>query len=669
MVTGSTYVKTCVENTQKFVLQYHRPLVVSLNMLLTACSFVTALGLRFDFNLQDRLTFTYAFMPFVLLCAIRMGAYTYFRLNQGYWRYVSTSEAVDILKAHVLSSVIFMASVGFLRINSFPRSIVLIEFALSLLFSAGARLFVRLVCERYLSSHELTQDSKEVVVIGAGVSGHLLVKTLKGMPRRPYRPVAFFDDNESLFGASIHGVTVAGPISGLRDYLQRNTRVTAVLVAVPMLSSVKLKEIEDVCDLYHLPLKRLQSFEDIACQETFEPKSPISIEQVLSREVNFGHENSIAEVIRGKRVLITGAGGSIGSELVRQTLSFGPAEVVLLDQSEYNLFSIEQELKASGCTVRRLFRLATIVDKVRLERIFDESRPQIVFHAAAYKHVPLLESNSYEAFTNNILGTRNLIQVASQYGAERFIFISTDKAVDPTSLMGCTKRIAELMVSQADSLARHCPGEMNDLSIKRKPMSTAVVRFGNVINSAGSVIPMFKKQILAGGPLTVTHPKMERYFMSISEAVRLVLTAGTLGAQGEIFLLDMGKPIRIVDVAEKLLALYGRRDIPIVFTGLRPGEKLTERLFSHSEARSKTRFKKIFALRSLVPCADDVFAWVREIEDQLFQLTDLQIEAATRGFVVKTQSVDRVDQRIPALEVPVMEHADYTKAAPRIVNA
>ncbi|MCB0323046.1 MAG: polysaccharide biosynthesis protein [Bdellovibrionales bacterium] len=650
---------------QDFIIRGHTPLIVLLNFLLTAVSYALALGLRFDFTFDERFTLQFFFIPLCVLWAVRAAAYYYFKLHRGYWRYVSTTEAVDLLKAHAVSSVLFAAGVGLLQLEGFPRSLVFMEFTLSLLIAMGSRLGVRLCCEKYLSG-QLAQrgETKDVVVIGAGASGHLLVRMLHGLPNARYRAMAIFDDTDQFTRTSIHGVPVVGTTSELGDFLERHTRIAAVILAVPTLSAAKQQEIQQVCERFHLPLKRLQSFEDIACYESAEPLQPLSVEQVLSREIEVEHEEEIRNAIAGKRVLITGAGGSIGSELVRQVVGFGPSQLILVEKCEYNLFAIQQELLADQSGVKKVFSLANICDAARLDTIFSEYRPQLVFHAAAYKHVPLLEANCYEAFVNNIIGTRTVFETAQRYSAERFVLISTDKAVDPSSVMGCTKRIAELMVALRDR------GDKRNGSTGPK-MSTAVVRFGNVINSAGSVIPVFKKQILSGGPITVTHPDMERYFMSIPEAVRLVLTAGTLGDCGEIYLLDMGKPIKIVEVAKKLLALYGRRDIPIVFTGLRPGEKLSETLFSLSELRMSSRFRKVFVVKSKSEQRGDVFEWIDAVSKQIPRLSELQIEAAIRGYV---KAADQ-EARLPLVANGVQhdfvrsEESSESPDARRIVNA
>jgi FlaA1/EpsC-like NDP-sugar epimerase len=417
----------------------------------------------------------------------------------------------------------------------------------------------------------------------------------------------------------------------LDSVLQQNPRIAAVILAIPNLSSLKLDELRQICSSHQVPMKQLQTYEEIACADPFEPKTKLTVEEILERDIKVTDNPLIFAQIHDKTVLVTGAGGSIGSELVRQVLSFLPRQLILFDKSEYNLYAIEQELRRVEPTVQKIVVLGSVVDDKRLESVFSRYHPEIVFHAAAYKHVPLLESNCYEAFVNNIIGTRNLVRSAKRWGTDRFILISSDKAVDPSSVMGATKRIKELMVGDANN-RYHAKGE------RGHHLHTAVVRFGNVINSSGSVIPLFKQQILAGQPLTVTHPDMDRYFMSIREAVQLVLMAGILGHDGEIFLLDMGKPIKIVDVAKKLRALYGRRDIPIVFTGLREGEKLSEVLYSTTETRHPTEFGKVFSVHSRYHTSQNVFDWVEQLSSHLYDLDDEDIGREIHQFVANANS-------------------------------
>ncbi len=438
------------ESLRSLILSIRVPLIVSLNLGITVFSFLLAMLLRFDFAIPvERISFERFFFPLILLLVFRASTNSWFGLNRGYWRFVSTTEVVDLLKASALSSILLSASLAVFRLDGFPRSVVFIEFVLSLLLGMGARLIVRLISERYVfGGSRKSPQRKDVVIVGGGVSGHLLVKAFRSLPDMPYRPTAILDDNVRLRGDSLHGVKIVGPISALAEYLESAKNVGTVILAIRQLSPAKLRSIEEACARNHVPLKRLQSFEDIACSAPQEPSTGLSIEQMLSKEENPEHEADIRAAIAGRRVLITGAGGSIGSELVRQVISFEPSEVLLVEKSEYNLFSIEQELRGRAKNVKKEFLLSNITNRRRLDRLFQDYRPQIVFHAAAYKHVPLLEANCYEAFLNNIIGTRNVLEAAEQCRAERFVLISTDKAVDPSSIMGSSKRVAELMVAQ-----------------------------------------------------------------------------------------------------------------------------------------------------------------------------------------------------------------------------
>lgn len=597
-------------------------LILVLNLFVTSLSYFLALGLRFDFDFSEIFPLHRSLLPLSFLLLFRHAAYAHWSLNQGYWKYVSTYDAFRILKAHVASSACLAVAIFLLRIEAFPRSVLFIELTISILLSAGSRLITRTLSERLLTTRDPapSQPVRQAIVVGAGDSGHLLIKNMLSHRRLSYLPVAVLDDNDRYLGARVFGVPVFGPLSSLEACLARYPHVSAVIIAIPTLSLKRTSQIADLCKSLGVPFKKLQSFEDLACIDVSARHEGISIESLLDKEVQVEHEAEIREELRGRRVLVTGAGGSIGSELVRQILEFGPSEIVLLDNCEYNLFTLNRELNGSYPDVTRQVVIASITDRARLLQVFDESRPEFIFHAAAYKHVPLMEDNCYEAFRNNIIGTRNLLDLAVQYEVRRFVLISSDKAVAPSSVMGCSKLIAEMLVQHYAASA--------DGRADNHPLSTAVVRFGNVINSTGSVIPIFKQQILSGGPITVTHPDMERYFMSVREAVRLVLTAGTLGERGEIYILNMGKPIKIVDVARKMLALYGRRDIEIVFTGMRPGEKLSEELLTSAELWTPSRFNKVNRVQHSIEPAFDISRWVTDVETGLAEMDNAEIKRA-----------------------------------------
>ena len=609
----------------------HHRLALGATALITVAALTTSLYLRFEGHPFSLLTREVA-MTLLLLLITRALTYRWYELFHTRWRYTSPPEAIAISKAHIMSSLPLVLPLPFGVLPILPHSVVLGECLLSILFVFGSRLSIRALSEHLFSSTSPQQAARrEVLVIGAGVSGHLFVRTILSQPRLNFVPIGFLDDSPSLSRCKVHQIPVMGPLSLLDSVLRQHPQIAAVIIAIPGLSSLKLEELKEICDAHHIPLKQLQSYEEIACSDPFEPKTKLTVEEVLDRDIRVTYDPLIFAEIHDKTVLITGAGGSIGSELVRQVLSCSPARLILLDKSEYNLYAIDQEIKRVAPEVEKMMVLGTVVDAKRLDKTFALYQPDIVFHAAAYKHVPLLETNCYEAFINNIIGTRNLVRCSKRWGAERFILISSDKAVDPSSVMGATKRIKELMIKEANE-RYHGKGQ-------RSPhLHTAVVRFGNVINSSGSVIPLFKQQILSGQPLTVTHPDMDRYFMSIREAVQLVLTAGILGHDGEIFLLDMGKPLKIVEVAKRLRALYGRRDLPIVFTGLREGEKLSEVLYSTVETRQPTEFGKVFSVHSDYHTSQNVYDWVEYISEKIDDMSDEEIGVAIHQFVTDVNS-------------------------------
>jgi FlaA1/EpsC-like NDP-sugar epimerase len=605
-----------------FLVKLRMPLILSVNAFLTCIALLLALGLRFDFDFEEIYSYQLQLLSLILI-TLRLVSYIYFSLNQSHWRYSSVKDLKDIIKAHALSSAFLAASIYIFQIP-FPRSCIVIEYIISVFFAGGGRLFVRSLSEYFSGKDKLNAklEARDTVILGGGNSGHLLIKLISNSSHIPYIPVGILDDSERLIGTSISGVKVLGQISLLDEYLNTNPNIGAVLSAIPSITASKMEVIKEICHQHSVTFKKLQSFEDIACLDAGSALQDVSIESVLDKETSVAHEKDISIAIHGKKVLVTGAGGSIGSEIVRQIIGFGASKLILLDQSEYNLYKLANELRDSSGEIT--YSICNVRDKERLALIFSKERPEIVYHAAAYKHVPLMEDNCYEAFVNNIIGTRNVYQASIRNGVRKFVLISTDKAVDPSSVMGCTKKIAELMLQY---LARS----------DKFGTDVSAVRFGNVINSNGSVIPLFKEQIAKGGPITVTHPDMERYFMSITEAVKLVLTAGTLGEDGEIYVLNMGKKLKIVDVAKKMLTLYGRRDLQVIYTGLRPGEKMTEELLCQYEDIVPTRFEKISKLVSSLFPGVQIVEWIEQMEKNLASTADERIGIEMKKFIKKIE--------------------------------
>lgn len=465
-----------------------------------------------------------------------------------------------------------------------PRSVIITDLLMSFLFLTGFRLALRLTRERFFGKAAANGNGKRrrVAIIGAGDVGANLARDLQMRRGLGMKPVAFFDDDRRKWGNTIHGIEVAGPPEELPDLVRRH-QLSEVIIAMPSASGRRIREIVTLLNHLHLRFEIVPSYEQMLTGKVQVSQiRPVEIQDLLGRDpINLSTER-IRELIAGKVVLVTGAGGTIGGELCRQIASHGAGIVLMVERSEFLLFQIEQELRSLGFGPTILPIVADILDQEQMSRIFERYRPSLVFHAAAHKHVPMMEHQPAEAFRNNTVGSRRLAQLAATHGVERFVLISTDKAINPTNVMGATKRLAELFLQAFQGSARGT--------------KFMAVRFGNVLGSSGSVIPTFKKQIAAGGPVTVTHPEVTRYFMTVSEAVGLVLQSATFGNGGEIFVLDMGQPIKIVDLARQLIELSGLepdRDIEIQFTGLRPGEKLFEELSHTSENLVPTDHPKI----------------------------------------------------------------------------
>ncbi len=558
-------------------------------------------------------------LPVWMLVLVRSGLYT------RNWQYASLGELGTILKVVLIATLINLAlAFGIYRALNWmspelPRSLPFIVALLALMVIVGTRYSVRFM-DRLRRQHQFAgRPHKNVVVYGAGGSGAMIVREMQANPQRGLNPVAFLDDDVRKHGTFILGIPVIGGRESIAA-AAKEYHAEEAIIAVPTAPGKTIREIAAQCMQHKLGVKTVPGmFELLDGSVTVSKLRNVDIDDLLRREPIATETGAIAEMLRGKRILITGAGGSIGSELCRQIARSAPAQMILLGHGENSLFYSSNELIAAYPTIEFASVVADVRDAPRIRAVMARYRPELVFHAAAHKHVSLMETNVEDAVTNNVLGTRVMVDAAIESNVERFVMISTDKAVNPVSVMGATKRVAELYV-HARAL------ETSNRFV--------AVRFGNVLGSRGSVVPIFKQQIANGGPIQVTHPEVKRFFMTIPEAVQLVLQAATLGKGGEIFALDMGEPIRIVDLAQDLIRLSGLqvgRDIDIVFTGLRPGEKLAEELFVPGERYERTPREKIFVARNGVRPAENEHARLYAAIDELVQRAEYGDADAVRG--------------------------------------
>jgi len=583
-----------------------RALVIAVHLGLWSVALVLAFVLRFEFNVppqyQDQVA---VWLP--LLLAVRTAAFYRFGLFRGMWRYTGAKDAVAISKATTLST---LAMVGFLVLGfqTFPRSIVVIEWLAAIMLVGGFRFAARALRTTRLPPLPPEAKPQRILILGAGDAGEMLLREIEKRHAARFKPVGLLDDDARKRGAHIHGVRVLGTIEEIPVHATQRD-VDEVIIAIPSATGTQMRRIVDLCKAAGVRFRTIPGLDHlIDGRVTVNQLRPVAIDDLLGREPVKLDMDAISAAMKGHVVMVSGAGGSIGSELCRQVCKFQPAAILLVERSENALFHIHRELLATSCTSVTLVPcIADVGDAARMTDLFEAHRPNVVLHAAAHKHVPMMEWNPGEAVKNNVLGTRTLAELADRHGVERFVMISTDKAVNPTSVMGASKRVAEIYV-QALS--------------QRSKTRFVTVRFGNVLGSAGSVIPIFQEQIAAGGPVTVTHPEMKRYFMTIPEASQLVLQAGTMGGGGEIFILDMGEPVKIADLARDLITLTGLEpgvDVEIRFTGIRPGEKLFEELSVDAEIAEKTRHPKIFVGRFRPQPWD-------EMETQLAELGSLAHE-------------------------------------------
>lgn len=541
----------------------------------------TAYWLRYNMHpFPKMLTSSHSYIALSLLTVIQVGCYFYFKTYRGLWRFSSLNDVLRIIKAS-LCAMMLVIPVFYLTsiLQHLPRTILPLYCMILTTLLCSGRLMLRLYWDRRARGHELT-DIKRVLIVGAGLAGEGLVRDLKRS--NYYQPVGFVDDNSSKRGLEVHGVPVLGTIRQITERVNQYS-IDLIFIAIPSARSVEMRRIVTYCESSNVPFRTLPSLSALASGRVeVNALRPVNIEDLLGRdEVNLQWDKLTAG-IAGKRVLVTGGGGSIGSELCRQIMALRPAGLAIVENSEFNLYQIEQELSEKFPYIPMMLSLVSITDEVAVGRLFADFSPEIVFHAAAYKHVPLLQDQVRVAVLNNVLGTQIVAKASAASEVEKFILISSDKAVNPTNIMGTTKRVAEIYCQNLD---------------RRVKTQFITVRFGNVLGSAGSVVPLFQKQLKRGGPITVTHPDMQRYFMTIPEASQLILQAMVNGSGGEIFVLDMGEPVKISYLAEQMIRLAGKepgKDIMIEYTGLRPGEKLFEELFHESEQLASTEHEKLF---------------------------------------------------------------------------
>src|SRR5579864_339899 len=583
------------ESVDQFVL--HRKLLILVSQAaLLVFSYYCAFLLRFDFTLDGSVrSFFWKTLGVVLI--LKLVFFSVFGLLRGWWQYVGMSDLLDISKASIASSAILIAIVQLGTWPSgYPRSVLLLDLALTILFTGGARCAVR----AYTDSVQHYAAQKNTLIVGAGAAGSVIVRELQRNPRLDYKPVVFLDDNRAKKGLKIHGVKVLGTTDSLSTMIERHS-VACVIIAIPSATGEQIQRIVGKCRECKVDFKILPTLSDrLDRPSLIHQLRSVRVEDLLGRKPVHLDVEAIKEKLHGNVVLVTGAAGSIGSELVRQLAQFAPREVILYDRCENDLFKLGMELAARMPELNFVPVVGDILDVGLLREVFSLQRPHFVFHAAAYKHVPMMERNCFQAISNNVFGTYNVALVSRQYGVEQFVLISSDKAVNPTNIMGTTKRVAELII----------------LGLQKAHTRFCAVRFGNVLGSNGSVLPIFEQQIAKGGPITVTHPDARRFFMTIPEASQLVLQASAMGRGGEIFVLDMGEPMKITDLATNLIRLSGLepgREIEIAFTGLRPGEKLFEELSFEQEGIKPTAHDKIRVFDGGEVRFDQVQSWLNAL--------------------------------------------------------
>ncbi len=601
---------------------WKRIIAIVIDLVIITFTFYLAFWIR---SLDERFLFHEYFVIFrqtlPLVTVVYLFSFIFFGLYKGLWQYASVKELLRIFKAVAIGSFLTVGGIVFiLNLRVFPRSVYIIHPLLLFLFVGASRFGGRIF--KYISPSSFLNIShlKQVILVGAGDAGEMIVRESLRHPENGYRIIGFVDDNPEKVNKDIHGVKILGPVETLPGIVKRKS-VDEIVITIPSASREQIRRIIHICDETKVPFKITPSLSDvIEGKVAFDQVRKVEVKDILSREAVKLDLEGISHYISGKRILITGAGGSIGSELCRQLTRFNPELLILFGRGEFSLYNTERELREKYPSLAVTPVIANIRDESRTRAVLNHYKPDVIFHVAAHKHVPLMEANPCEAIKNNVVGSRILMETAEDYDVKRFVLISTDKAVNPVNFMGVSKRIAELLLQ---SMA------------KRNRCKFSAVRFGNVLESRGSVVPLFKRQISKGGPITITHPEVTRYFMTVSEAAQLVIQAGAMGEGGEIFVLNMGDPVKIIDLARDLIRLSGFEpeiDIKIKVSGLRPGERMHEKLVAEGERVQATQHEKILIIKP-----NEVE--VRKLSEVVKELEKLAVEEDIQGLVKKIREI------------------------------
>jgi FlaA1/EpsC-like NDP-sugar epimerase len=568
--------------------RYVRVVLVALaHLMLFVAAFLCSWMVRFEFAVPEKWE-TVMWRSLPIAVGLKLGIFGLLGMFQGWWKYVSLKDILSLARALLLATGVLVLTDFFIQSDQLPRSIYVLDFLLSMSFIGGARGGLRLLREAVQASPISDTDRKNLLILGAGDTGETLLREVTKNRNLPFKPIGLLDDNPYKHGLRIHGVPVLGAIEQIDEAVEKH-KVDHIVIAMPSANRDQVRRVVSLAKATGVKTQILPAVEAILeGHAAFSQVREVSLEDLLGRDPVRLDTDSVDEFIEGRVVLVTGAGGSIGSELCRQVMRFSPRKLILVERAETPLYFIDRELRDTHDVGDEMLQpeIANVCDEERMRGIFAREKPEVVIHAAAYKHVPLMERHPSEAVLNNVRGTKTVADLAAEFSCGGFVLVSTDKAVNPTSVMGATKRVTELYIQ--------------DLNRRADTTEFCSVRFGNVLGSNGSVVPIFRQQIEDGGPVTVTHPDMTRYFMTIPEASQLVLQAAALGNGGELFILDMGEPVKILDLAKDLIRLSGltEDDVEITFTGKRPGEKLYEELTLDQENVDDTRHEKIFISHS-----------------------------------------------------------------------